>query len=741
MQPLGNLLYEEGGYYAGIAARSRALGTFHVLSDDLLCRLMQRLHPRELAVFAQLSSACRAFAIDEDLWRRAALQRFGAAALVAFAHSWRATYASLHSGTPPPTSHTPALHASAPVLAPFYSDVLFHKWRCLYARVQDAWLQHDNCVRITTRTTDVAVFRSHFEAGSVPCVIKDATERWPAVRNWELRALLESSGDIEFDIAGMSIPLHDYLVYAFRVQNADDQSLILFDPRFAEKAPHLAADYTVPMYFRDDLFSLLGDARPDNRWLIIGPERSGSIFHKDPNCTSAWNAVITGKKKWLMFPPHAPPPGITPTADGSDVRGPVSVMEWFINFYDAAREYGRSVGAVECVVNAGEVMFVPAGWWHIVLNLEFTVAVTQNYASPVHAVRIAKWLRDRPEQISGCRTKKQALFMSKNFARLVASSRHEYVHSLTATGVLRPEDVPKNVPPEAHRPQYNRSGAPIQVPQASTDAPLSGEEASGEEFSGSDDVLYNADGTAAQVIRYDTVRASAVPTDSSSAEDVILPPVGEVSRSEERSTDSVGGSEMGDNLEEYPSTAQRKEGRDTYEKSADKSNVKQVGASAKAILQLNRKTHSIEKSKSEHPPKRNKIDGGLKANGNEDAEKTAKEGNVGSVVGDKAALIGKRTRQSESGTKQSDTATREPSDNTPSTLHDASSTSKSAPNPKKSEDKKFEEPVPKKAKTGLWVNLRTSNSAKAGDVKGKEQKSAEKAEKSFTFGFKGSSPD
>ena len=60
---------------------------------------------------------------------------------------------------------------------------------------------------------------------------------------------------------------------------------------FALAAPQLLADYEVPPYFADDLFAALGeDERPDYRWLIVGPRRSGSSFHVDPNATSAWNA-------------------------------------------------------------------------------------------------------------------------------------------------------------------------------------------------------------------------------------------------------------------------------------------------------------------------------------------------------------------------------------------------------------------------------------------------------------------
>lgn len=461
IRPLGNAF----GCLETRNRRNASLGPlFGLLSDELIVNFLGYCDARNLCCLALCSKAFYAFSRDEDLWRGLTLSKLGSD--FQFVESWRRTYvfsagrrecevalsdsdvSSDATGVGfPQNEHSRAFGGTendgAGELGPrivratdIYSDVLFHKWRCQSACADSSWLEHDNVQRVDAGGLSVDEFRECYESPGIPVVLNGIVPKWHAWRTWSKQDFVERFKDVRFMAGGFEFPMHRYVTYSDAVVGKCDQPLYLFDKDFTRKAPQLANEYVVPKYFQEDLFKYVGDddERPAYRWLIIGPQNSGSSFHKDPNGTSAWNACVRGSKKWILFPPDCPPPGIHPSGNESDVTAPVSVLEWFINYYHAAHETGQKIGAVECTVRAGEILFIPAGWWHIVLNLEWTVAVTQNYVSSCNFRSVAHWLQSKPSQVSGCRDEEHARRIADTFVPCVLQARPDLREALYCTG-------------------------------------------------------------------------------------------------------------------------------------------------------------------------------------------------------------------------------------------------------------------------------------------------------------------
>ena len=245
----------------------------------------------------------------------------------------------------------------------------------------------DDVPRISAREVSVAEFRERFEKPRLPCVITDAMEGWAANEAWTIDNLKARFGDHRFKVGsdddGYAVRLkfdhiHHYLTDPAHAR--DDSPLYIFDGSFGDKdgSKPLLDDYAVPAYFKEDLFGIAGEKRrPPYRWVVIGPPRSGSSVHVDPLATSAWNALISGRKRWCLFPPTR---GLTkaklkPKGVGLDGES----VTWFQKMYPRARSHAWSgPRPMDCVQHPGEIMYVPDGWWHAVLNLDHTVAVTQN---------------------------------------------------------------------------------------------------------------------------------------------------------------------------------------------------------------------------------------------------------------------------------------------------------------------------------------------------------------------------
>ena len=385
--PLG--IKPSGNAYTAEKDIKSAAGRLHFLPDEVVNRILEFLDASSLTRIGATCKFLYAFSRLEDLWKSFYIDC--TSPFKNWRGTWRESYLNI------PTEYVSAIDCSG-----LFSDVLYRPFLCARTPLCPYYSNIPSANQIA-RHCDLSAldFADHWS--DKPFILTQPVKEWPVYRHWSKDSMLEQYGHLVLRAEAVDLSLKTYVTYM--ENNQDESPLYLFDRSFVEKmdlqvGKELGA-YWSPSCFGEDLFSVLGNQRPDFRWLIIGPERSGSTFHKDPNATSAWNAILMGSKYWIMFPTHAnapAPPGVFVSEDQSEVTSPLSIAEWLLGFHAEAR---KTPGCKEGVCHAGEVLHVPSGWWHLVVNLEPSIAITQNFVPDIHLSKVLDFLKNQPQSVSG----------------------------------------------------------------------------------------------------------------------------------------------------------------------------------------------------------------------------------------------------------------------------------------------------------------------------------------------------
>ncbi|XP_066283309.1 uncharacterized protein [Branchiostoma lanceolatum] len=94
--------------------------------------------------------------------------------------------------------------------------------------------------------------------------------------------------------------------------------------------------------------------------LLLGRSRTGLSWHAHKE---AWNGVVFGAKRWFVSTPNRRPPGM---ADFEQ-------LDWMKYVHPYVRAPWRPL---ECLQQAGDVVYVPEDFYHAVLNIGDTVAAS-----------------------------------------------------------------------------------------------------------------------------------------------------------------------------------------------------------------------------------------------------------------------------------------------------------------------------------------------------------------------------
>lgn len=190
--------------------------------------------------------------------------------------TWRSTYLDI-----------PKIQLPRICCKNLFSDVLHRPFLCAHTPLNSyvTDISADNLIPRHSNLSPAEYLRSWTNK---PFILTEPVRDWPAYRDWSHDGLLEKYAKVKFRAEAVDWPLETYMDYMNN--NQDESPLYLFDRSFVEKmniiiGKEFEGQYWIPECFGEDFFAVLEAQRPDHRWLIIGPERSGSTFHKDPNAT------------------------------------------------------------------------------------------------------------------------------------------------------------------------------------------------------------------------------------------------------------------------------------------------------------------------------------------------------------------------------------------------------------------------------------------------------------------------
>ncbi|MBZ5723084.1 MAG: cupin-like domain-containing protein [Acidobacteriia bacterium] len=266
-----------------------------------------------------------------------------------------------------------------------------------------------NTLARVTKVT-VETFVSEYLRKNQPVIVTDAMRDWEALKRWTPDHLskrfgheqVQVYGDL-FRLVGIT-SLSEYLTKYFGRSGTLAEGAPNFVP-YVRWYSHLVADDRVP--WADEVFQQIGDdwgrpyffpsnsfvlphcapsdsIDPSRDWfpargLFISAKGARTRLHADPWSSDALLCQAYGVKDFVMYDP-AQAPYLTKGGRSVDVEAPD--LQVFPDF-PRARETARDK------LQPGEILLVPAGWYHHFKSTSDSISLTWNF---VHLCRLREFL-------------------------------------------------------------------------------------------------------------------------------------------------------------------------------------------------------------------------------------------------------------------------------------------------------------------------------------------------------------
>ena len=253
-----------------------------------------------------------------------------------------------------------------------------------------AYLLHDppECTAIR-RLPASAVVADTIIIADEPVVITGAVNDWPAAVKWSSPAALRQHyGHLTFSLSAdlTGVALAQFLDYTATCDS--DFPQYIAERNFSTGGREvLLQDFRAPDWFDTNLLSQVKDLPSGLPYWLLGSACTGTQLHTDEGCTSGWNVCLCGSKRWCMLPPET----------DTEALGLNSVPEgpacWFVDTLPTLRQAAAEgkLRLYETLQRPGEMVIIPGGWHHAIINTEFSCAVAQTVRTPLLLYIMCPW--------------------------------------------------------------------------------------------------------------------------------------------------------------------------------------------------------------------------------------------------------------------------------------------------------------------------------------------------------------
>ena len=276
-----------------------------------------------------------------------------------------------------------AMESDPAYLAALKHQQLQRKLESVLGNLQKLWQSDPDYARVEKRAgVSVDEFIARYVRDCRPVVLTDVARDWPAMQRWSPRDLQSRFGHVDVEIQGernADPRYEENKLLHRRVQRLGDfvDRVLAGGPtndyymtannealRRPEFAPLLADIGSLPAFC--DRAQL---ARSSSFW--FGPAGTVTPLHHDT--LMLLHTQVVGRKRWRFVSPLQTPK----LYNHSGVFSPIDIDQ-----PDLVRYPDFSQAAViEVVVEPGETVFLPLGWWHQVTSLDVSLSFSfSNFA-------------------------------------------------------------------------------------------------------------------------------------------------------------------------------------------------------------------------------------------------------------------------------------------------------------------------------------------------------------------------